>query len=219
MSGFYNVGSIQFHFTALLSLFLLLSCAPGKYDTEGEDRSTPYVKSISPDNAATGAPTSNTITITFSKAIPPSQVTVDTDWQCSKNIQIAFDSSYSSCLPLTSNGGDNASKVFILTPNTKGEKIPSGTKFWVKISSSIKDYYDKKMDADKTSSFTTETRCNSGCSWSQVTTVGDLTARSGHSGLVFDKKMWLFGGYDNNNLYLTNLGLSKYLWLIHLLEY
>ena len=199
MPGFKNAGPIEFHIILLLSLFPLFSCAPGKYDTEGEDRSTPYVKSISPDNAATGVPTSNTITITFSKAIPPSQVTVDTDWQCSKNIQIAFDSSYSSCLPLSSNGGDNASKVFILTPNTKGEKIPSGTKFWVKISSSIKDYYDKEMDADKTSSFTTEKRCSSGCSWSQVTTVGDLTARSGHSGLVFNKKMWLLGGYDNDS--------------------
>ena len=84
MPGFYNVGPIQFHLTVLLSLLLLFSCAPGKDDTEGEDRSTPYVKSISPDNAATGVPTDNTITITFSKAIPPSQVTVDTDWQCSK---------------------------------------------------------------------------------------------------------------------------------------
>ena len=144
MSGLKTAGPIQFHFAVLLSLFLLFSCAKGKDDTEGEDRSTPYVASISPDNAATGVPASNTITITFSKAIPPSQVTVDTDWQCSKNIQIAFDSSYSSCLPLTSNGGDNASKVFILTPNTKGEKIPSGTKFWIKISSSIFYYLIRK---------------------------------------------------------------------------
>ena len=204
MSGLKTAGPFQFYFTVLLSLFLLFSCAKGKDDTEGEDRSTPYVASISPDNAATGVPTSNTITITFSKAIPPSQVTVDTDWQCSKNIQIAFDSSYSSCLPLSSNGGDNASKVFILTPNTKGEKIPSGTKFWVKISSSIKDYYDKEMDAHKTSSFTTETQCSSvpsACSWSQVTSVGNLTARSGHSGLVFNKKMWLFGGTTGSSYF------------------
>ena len=213
MPGFYTVGPIQFHFAVLLSLFLLFSCAPGKDDTEGEDRSTPYVKSISPDNAATGVPTSNTITITFSKAIPPSQVTVDTDWQCSKNIQIAFDSSYSSCLPLTSNGGDNASKVFILTPNTKGEKIPSGTKFWIKISSSIKDYYDKEMDADKTSSFTTETRCSSGCSWSQVTTVGDLTARSGHSGLVFNKKMRLFGGTTGSSYLQDSFNTDNGTWV------
>ena len=212
MPGFYTVGPIQFHFAVLLSLFLLFSCAPGKDDTEGEDRSTPYVASISPDNAATGVPTSKTITITFSKAIPPSQVTVDTDWQCSKNIQIAFDSSYSSCLPLTSNGGDNASKVFILTPNTKGEKIPSGTKFWIKISSSIKDYYDKEMDADKTSSFTTETRCSSGCSWSQVTTVGDLTARSGHSGLVFNKKMWLFGGTTGSSYFKETFNSDNGAW-------
>ena len=213
MPGFYTVGPIQFHFAVLLSLFLLFSCAPGKDDTEGEDRSTPYVKSISPDNAATGVPTSKTITITFSKAIPPSQVTVDTDWQCSKNIQIAFDSSYSSCLPLTSNGGDNASKVFILTPNTKGEKIPSGTKFWIKISSSIKDYYDKEMDADKTSSFTTETRCSSGCSWSQVTTVGDLTARSGHSGLVFNKKMRLFGGTTGSSYLQDSFNTDNGTWV------
>ena len=212
MPGFYTVGPIQFHFAVLLSLFLLFSCAPGKDDTEGEDRSTPYVKSISPDNAATGVPTSKTITITFSKAIPPSQVTVDSDWQCSKNIQIAFDSSYSSCLPLTSNGGDNASKVFILTPNTKGEKIPSGTKFWVKISSSIKDYYEKEMDADKTSSFTTETRCSSGCSWSQVTSVGNLTARSGHSGLVFDKKMWLFGGTTGSSYFKETFNSDNGAW-------
>ena len=212
MPGFYTVGPIQFHFAVLLSLFLLFSCAPGKDDTEGEDRSTPYVASISPDNAATGVPTSKTITITFSKAIPPSQVTVDTDWQCSKNIQIAFDSSYSSCLPLTSNGGDNASKVFILTPNTKGEKIPSGTKFWIKISSSIKDYYDKEMDADKISSFTTETRCSSGCSWSQVTTVGDLTARSGHSGLVFNKKMWLFGGTTGSSYFKETFNSDNGAW-------
>ncbi|MGA0225934.1 MAG: Kelch repeat-containing protein, partial [bacterium] len=212
MPGFYTAGPIQFHLTVLLSLFLLFSCAPGKDDTEGEDRSTPYVASISPDNAATGVPTSKTITITFSKAIPPSQVTVDTDWQCSKNIQIAFDSSYSSCLPLSSNGGDNASKVFILTPNTKGEKIPSGTKFWIKISSSIKDYYDKEMDADKTSSFTTETRCSSGCSWSQVTTVGDLTARSGHSGLVFDKKMWLFGGTTGSSYFKETFNSDNGTW-------
>ena len=213
MPGFYIVGPIQFHFAVLLSLFLLFSCAPGKDDTEGEDRSTPYVKSISPDNAATGVPTSKTITITFSKAIPPSQVTVDTDWQCSKNIQIAFDSSYSSCLPLTSNGGDNASKVFILTPNTKGEKIPSGTKFWIKISSSIKDYYDKEMDADKISSFTTEARCSSGCSWSQVTTVGDLTARSGHSGLVFNKKMRLFGGTTGSSYLQDSFNSDNGTWV------
>ena len=213
MPGFYIVGPIQFYFAVLLSLFLLFSCAPGKDDTEGEDRSTPYVASISPDNAATGVPTSKTITITFSKAIPPSQVTVDTDWQCSKNIQIAFDSSYSSCLPLTSNGGDNASKVFILTPNTKGEKIPSGTKFWIKISSSIKDYYDKEMDADKTSSFTTETRCSSGCSWSQVTTVGDLTARSGHSGLVFNKKMRLFGGTTGSSYLQDSFNTDNGTWV------
>ncbi len=212
MSGLKTAGPIQFHFAVLLSLFLLFSCAPGKDDTEGEDRSTPYVASISPDNAATGVPTSKTITITFSKAIPPSQVTVDTDWQCSKNIQIAFDSSYSSCLPLSSNGGDNASKVFILTPNTKGEKIPSGTKFWIKISSSIKDYYDKEMDADKTSSFTTETRCSSGCSWSQVTTVGDLTARSGHSGLVFNKKMWLFGGTTGSSYFKETFNSDNGTW-------
>ena len=212
MTGFKNAGPIQFHFILLLSLFTLFSCAPGKYDTEGEDRSTPYVKSISPDNAATGVPTSNTITITFSKAIPPSQVTVDTDWQCSKNIQIAFDSSYSSCLPLSSNGGDNASKVFILTPNTKGEEIPSGTKFWVKISSSIKDYYDKEMDADKTSSFTTETQCSSGCSWTQVTSVGNLTARSGHSGLVFNKKMWLFGGTTGSSYFKETFNSDNGAW-------
>ena len=212
MSGLKTAGPIQFHFAVLLSLFLLFSCAKGKDDTEGEDRSTPYVASISPDNAATGVPTSKTITITFSKAIPPSQVTVDTDWQCSKNIQIAFDSSYSSCLPLSSNGGDNASKVFILTPNTKGEKIPSGTKFWVKISSSIKDYYDKEMDADKTSSFTTETRCSSGCSWSQVTSVGNLTARSGHSGLVFNKKMWLFGGTTGSSYFKETFNSDNGAW-------
>ena len=55
------------------------------------------------------------------------------------------------------------------------------------------------------SSFTTETHCStsSDCSWSQVTTVGDLTGRSGHSGLVFDKKMWVFGGYDNNTSYFS----------------
>ena len=212
MSGLKTAGPIQFHFAVLLSLFLLFSCAKGKDDTEGEDRSTPYVASISPDNAATGVPTSKTITITFSKAIPPSQVTVDTDWQCSKNIQIAFDSSYSSCLPLTSNGGDNASKVFILTPNTKGEKIPSGTKFWIKISSSIKDYYDKEMDADKTSSFTTETRCSSGCSWSQVTSVGNLTARSGHSGLVFNKKMWLFGGTTGSSYFKETFNSDNGAW-------
>ncbi|MEC8157611.1 MAG: Ig-like domain-containing protein, partial [SAR324 cluster bacterium] len=213
MPGFYTVGPIQFHFAVLLSLFLLFSCAPGKDDTEGEDRSTPYVASISPDNAATGVPTSKTITITFSKAIPPSQVTVDTDWQCSKNIQIAFDSSYSTCLPLTSNGGDNASKVFILTPNTKGEKIPSGTKFWIKISSSIKDYYDKEMDADKTSSFTTETRCSSGCSWSQVTSLGNLTARSGHSGLVFNKKMRLFGGTTGSSYFQDSFNSDNGTWV------
>ena len=212
MSGLKTAGPIQLHFTVLLSLFVLFSCAKGKDDTEGEDRSTPYVKSISPDNAATGVPTSNTITISFSKAIPPSQVTVDTDWQCSKNIQIAFDSSYSSCLPLSSNGGDNASKVFILTPNTKGEKIPSGTKFWVKISSSIKDYYDKEMDADKTSSFNTEIRCTSGCSWSQVTSVGNLTARSGHSGLVFDKKMWLFGGTTGSSYFKETFNSDNGAW-------
>ena len=213
MSGLKTAGPIQFHFAVLLSLFLLFSCAKGKDDTEGEDRSTPYVASISPDNKATGVPTSKTITITFSKAIPPSQVTVDTDWQCSKNIQIAFDSSYGSCLPLTSNGGDNASKVFILTPNTKGEKIPSGTKFWIKISSSIKDYYDKKMDAEKTSSFTTETRCSSGCSWSQVTTVGDLTARSGHSGLVFNKKMRLFGGTTGSSYLQDSFNTDNGTWV------
>ena len=57
------------------------------------------------------------------------------------------------------------------------------------------------MEADKSSTFTTETHCStsSDCSWSQVTTVGDLTGRSGHSGLIFDKKMWLFGGYDNDS--------------------
>ena len=83
MPGFYTVVPIQFHLTVLLSLFLLFSCAPGKDDTEGEDRSTPYVASISPDNAATGVPTSKTITITFSKAIPPRPVPVDTDSQLS----------------------------------------------------------------------------------------------------------------------------------------
>ena len=211
MPGLKTAGPIQFHFAVLLSLFLLFSCAKGKDDTEGEDRSTPYVASISPDNAATGVPTSNTITITFSKAIPPSQVTVDSDWQCSKNIQIAFDSSYNTCLPLSSNGGDTASKVFILTPSTKGGKIPSGTKFWIKISSSIKDYYDKKMDADKTSSFTTETRCSSGCSWSQVSK-GDLTARSGHSGLVFDKKMWVFGGTNGSSYFKETFNSDNGAW-------
>ena len=47
MPGFYTVGPIQFHLTVLLSLFLMFSCAPGKDDTEGEDRSTPYVASVS----------------------------------------------------------------------------------------------------------------------------------------------------------------------------
>ena len=56
MPGFYTVGPIQFHLTVLLSLFLLFSCAKGKDDTEGEDRSIPAVESIIPDNAAIGFP-------------------------------------------------------------------------------------------------------------------------------------------------------------------
>ena len=63
MSGLKTAGPIQFHFAVLLSLFLSFSCAKGKDDTEGEDRSTPYVASISPDNAATGFSTTGTITI------------------------------------------------------------------------------------------------------------------------------------------------------------
>ena len=35
--------------------------------------------------------------------------------------------------------------------------------------------------------------------------MGDLTGRSGHSGLVFDKKMWVFGGYDNNTDYYQDV--------------
>ena len=64
MSGLKTAGPIQFHFAVLLSLFLLFSCAKGKDDTEGEDRSIPSVASISPDNAATGFSTTGSITIT-----------------------------------------------------------------------------------------------------------------------------------------------------------
>ena len=200
MFGLKESGRFQCSLSMLLSAFLLFSCAKGKDDTEGEDRSTPYVASISPDNAATGVPNNSTITITFSKAIPPSVVTVDSDGQCTKNVQVSSDS-FSTCLPLSSDGGDIASKIFILTPNTFNNKIPSGTSYSIKVSSSIKDYYDMTMDAEKTSSFTTATRCSSGCSWSQVSPVGELTGRSGHSGLVFNKKMWLFGGYDNTTYF------------------
>ena len=49
MSGLKIAGPIQFHFALLLSLFLLFSCAKGKDDTEGEDRSIPTVESIIPD--------------------------------------------------------------------------------------------------------------------------------------------------------------------------
>ena len=71
----------------------------------------------------------------------------------------------------------------------------------------IRDSYGTAMEADNSSTFTTETHCStsSDCSWSQVTTVGDLTGRSGHSGLVFDKKMWVFGGYDSNTDYYQDV--------------
>ena len=206
MFGLKESGRFQCSLSMLLSAFLLFSCAKGKDDTEGEDRSTPYVASISPDNNATGVSSTSTITITFSKAIPPSVVTVDSDGQCTKNVQVSSDS-FSTCLPLSSDGGDIASKIFILTPNTFNNKIPSGTSYSIKVSSSIKDYYDMTMDADKNSSFTTVKRCSplSDCSWSQVSPVEDLTGRSGHSGLVFSKKMWLFGGYDNNTDYFKDV--------------
>ncbi len=160
MFGLKESGRFQCSLSMLLSAFLLFSCAKGKDDTEGEDRSTPYVASISPDNSATGVSSTSTITITFSKAIPPSVVTVDSDGQCTKNVQVSSDS-FSTCLPLSIDGGDTASKVFVLTSNTYNNKIPSGTAYSIKVSSSIKDYYDKTMDADKTSSFTTATRCSS----------------------------------------------------------
>ena len=101
MPGFYTVGPIQFHLTVLLPLFLLFSCAPGKDDTEGEDRSTPYVKSISPDNTATGFSTTGSITITFSKPIKKGTFTTDSDGQCSKNVQVSTDS-FNTCLLYTS---------------------------------------------------------------------------------------------------------------------
>ena len=69
MSGLKTAGPIQFHFAFLLLLFLLFSCAKGKDDTEGEDRSIPAVESIVPDNAAIGFSTTGSITITFSKPI------------------------------------------------------------------------------------------------------------------------------------------------------
>ena len=68
MSGLKIAGLIQFHFAVLLSLFLLFSCARGKDDTEGENRSIPTVESIIPDNAAIGFSTTGTITITFSSS-------------------------------------------------------------------------------------------------------------------------------------------------------
>ena len=175
---------------------LLYSCADEVSDSEGEDRSTPYVASINPADGATGVSSTDNITITFSKPIPPKDVTYDSDGQCLKNVQISSDN-FSTCLPLSNNGGDRASKVFVFAPNTFNSKIPSGTKYSVKILSTIKDYYEKAMDADKTSTFTTETRCSSGCSWSRVSSEGDLTGRSGHSGLVFNKKIWINGGFDN----------------------
>ena len=175
---------------------LLYSCADEVSDSESEDRSTPYVASINPADGATGVSSTDNITITFSKPIPPKDVTYDSDGQCLKNVQISSDN-FSTCLPLSNNGGDRASKVFVFAPNTFNSKIPSGTKYSVKILSTIKDYYEKAMDADKTSTFTTETRCSSGCSWSRVSSEGDLTGRSGHSGLVFNKKIWINGGFDN----------------------
>ena len=199
MSGLKTAGPIQFHFAVLLSLFLLFSCAKGKDDTEGEDRSIPAVESIVPDNAATGFSTTGSITITFSKPIDKQTFTTDSDGQCSKNVQVSTDS-FNTCLKLESTP-DVPSKVWTLKPDTNKNKFPSGTTISIKIKKDIKDGYGTAMEADKSSAFTTETHCStsSDCSWSQVTTVGDLTGRSGHSGLVFDKKMWVFGGYDNDS--------------------
>ena len=205
MSGLKTAGPIQFHFAVLLSLFLLFSCAKGKDDTEGEDRSIPAVESIVPDNAATGFSTTGSITITFSKPIDKQTFTTDSDGQCSMNVQVSTDS-FNTCLKLESTP-DVPSKVWTLKPDTYNNKFPSGTTISIKIKKEIKDGYGTAMEADKSSTFTTESHCStsSDCSWSQVTTVGDLTGRSGHSGLVFDKKMWVFGGYDSNTDYYQDV--------------
>ena len=123
MPGLNTAGPIQFHFTVLLSLFLLFSCAKGKDDTEGEDRSTPYVASISPDNAATGFSTTGTITITFSKPIDKQTFTTDSDGQCSKNVQVSTDF-FNTCLKLEKTS-DVPSKVWTLKPDIYNIKFPS----------------------------------------------------------------------------------------------
>ena len=206
MPGLKTAGPIQIHLALLLSLFILFSCAKGKEESEEEDTSTPYVASISPDNAATGFSTTGTITITFSKPIDKQTFTTDSDGQCSMNVQVSTDS-FNTCLKLESTP-DVPSIVWTLKPDTYNNKFPSGTTISIKIKKEIKDGYGTAMGADKSSTFTTETHCStsSDCSWSQVTTdVGDLTGRSGHSGLVFNKKMWLFGGYDNNTDYYQDV--------------
>ena len=136
MSGLKTAGPIQFHFAVLLSLFLLFSCAKGKDDTEGGDRSIPAVESIIPDNAATGFSTTGSITITFSKPIDKQTFTTDSDGQCSKNVQVSTDS-FNTCLKLESTP-DVPSKVWTLKPDTYNNKFPSGTTISIKINKEIK---------------------------------------------------------------------------------
>ena len=87
---------------------------------------------IDPDNGASGV-SPNSIQITFSKSIPPQNVTVDSDVKCTKNVQVSENNFYS-CFPMSSIEDNSSSISFSLTPLTNNSKFPSNTEFKIKVS-------------------------------------------------------------------------------------
>ena len=185
-------------------LFILHGCSKGKkeeYTDDGTDQTVPTVVSIDPADGTSGVSTGSTITIVFSEAIPPQNVTVNSDGECTKNVQVSKDS-FVSCLPMSS--ANSSSTNFTLTPKTNN-KFPSNSSFSIKISKNIQDYSGLGLANDYSSSFSTAAVCASGCSWSEVTDVGDLTGRSGHAAVAYNGYIWVLGGYDASSSYTSTV--------------
>ena len=200
------MGILRLEYFALLSFLLFtFSCAtPGSKEestTSTSDTTVPTVTTISPADGTTDVAVTSTISVTFSKSIEPRNVTVTTTESCSETIQLSVDG-FNNCIPAVVSY-DSSRKIYTLTAGSSSAALEliSSTNHQLKVTTSVKDYFNISLASDYISAgFTTTSICTSGCSWSDTAATG-LTAGSGHSVVYHLGKLWVIGGGDGSSVY------------------
>ncbi|MCB1201454.1 MAG: Ig-like domain-containing protein [Leptospiraceae bacterium] len=111
----------------------------------------PSVVSFIPNANATNIYTDAVLTVRFNKSISSSTLTVNTDTTCSGNLQLSTDSSFGSCVALSSSVTISGSEVQFRSAAV----LSATTVYYVRLTTGIQDTQGNSLQSAYDSSFTT----------------------------------------------------------------